>query len=244
MVKNQPPFHHSEMRKAHTAANFPFRASEPGKYQKLSNNPTVINPPTSPQNPEPRRLQPFSPPSHRTGLTRLVRYDSFKEQRFWGVKYSCIPLCKIMEATLHDLGRILLYGLPTFFLVIVLNFYLRFAFFTPLEQILAKRYELTEGARKAASAALNSADARVADYQATLRAARAEVYEGQEKLSRDLETKQAEALQKARANADIMLRGAIADINREADAVRQELFVQSEILADQIANSLLVGKAA
>jgi F0F1-type ATP synthase membrane subunit b/b' len=149
-----------------------------------------------------------------------------------------------MEATLHDLGRILLFGIPTFVLVILLNFYLRFAFFKPLEVVLAKRYELTEGARKAASAALNSADARVAQYQATLQTARAEVYEVQEKISRDLEAQHAESIQKARTNADIMLRGALAEINKEAEAVRQELFVQSEILADQIANSLAVGKAA
>ena len=149
-----------------------------------------------------------------------------------------------MEATLHDLGRILLYGLPTFILVIALNFYLRFVFFTPLEQILAKRYELTEGARKAASAAIQSADSRVANYQATLRSARAEVYEDQGKISRDLEARHAESLQKARANADMMLRGALAEINNEAESVRQELFVQSEILADQIANSLSLGKAA
>lgn len=149
-----------------------------------------------------------------------------------------------MDKTLHQLGGILLNGIPTFVLVLLLNVYLRFVFFKPLEKTLADRYAKTEGARKAAAASLAAADARIAEHQAALRAARAEVFEAQDKVNRELEAQQAAALQKARAEADIMLQGAREQIARDTQAARQELSVQSEILADQIANSLLKGKAA
>jgi F-type H+-transporting ATPase subunit b len=149
-----------------------------------------------------------------------------------------------MDKTLHQLGGILLNGIPTFVLVLLLNVYLRLVFFKPLEKTLAGRYSMTEGARKAAAAALAAADARIAEHQAALRAARAEVFAAQEKLNREREERQNDALQKARAEADIMLREAREQIAKDVEIARQELSVQSEILADQIANSLLRGKAA
>ena len=82
-----------------------------------------------------------------------------------------------MDKTLHQLGGILLNRIPTFVLVLLLNLYLRFVFFKPLENTLAARYAKTEGARQAAAAALAAADARVAEHQAALRAARAKVFE-------------------------------------------------------------------
>jgi F-type H+-transporting ATPase subunit b len=149
-----------------------------------------------------------------------------------------------MESTLHDLGRILLNGIPTFVLVLILNFYLRSVFFKPLEEVLAKRYEMTEGARKAAADALARADARIAEHQAAIRAARAEVYESQEKLNRLLDEQHAAALNKAHVEAEILIRQGHAQIVAEADDARQQLAAQSELLADQIANTLLKGKAA
>ena len=93
-----------------------------------------------------------------------------------------------MDKTLHQLGGILLNGIPTFVLVLLLNVYLRFVFFKPLEKTLADRYAKTEGARKAAAAALAAADARVAEHQAALRAARSEVFEAQEKANCPIDT--------------------------------------------------------
>src|SRR5260370_16340463 len=135
-----------------------------------------------------------------------------------------------MDKTLHQLGGILLNGIPTFVLVLLLNVYLRFVFFKPLERTLAERYNMTDGARKAAAAALASADTRIAEYQDALRSARAEVYQAQERINRQIEEQQTAELQKARQEADIMLRGARAAITKEVEMARQELAVQSEIL--------------
>ena len=54
-----------------------------------------------------------------------------------------------MEKTLHDLGGIILEGLPTFFLVLILAVFVKFLYLNPLEKVLAERFRLTEGARQA-----------------------------------------------------------------------------------------------
>ena len=55
-----------------------------------------------------------------------------------------------MDKTLHDLGGIILEGLPTFVLVFVLALVVKFLYLKPLNKVLEQRYQLTEGARKAA----------------------------------------------------------------------------------------------
>ena len=63
-----------------------------------------------------------------------------------------------MEATLHALGGIIIRAIPTFMLVILLYFFLKYAFFQPLDRILKARYEASEGARKRAIQAAREAD--------------------------------------------------------------------------------------
>jgi F-type H+-transporting ATPase subunit b len=84
-----------------------------------------------------------------------------------------------MADTLHALGVILLKAVPTFLLVLFLQFYLKKVFFQPLENVLRKRYEATEGARKLAEQSLARAAARTAEYETAIRAARSEIYQKQ-----------------------------------------------------------------
>ena len=71
-----------------------------------------------------------------------------------------------MEETLRALGEILLKAVPTFVLVFLLYLYLSRMFFRPLEEVLKKRYEATEGARKLADESLAKAAAKTAEYEA------------------------------------------------------------------------------
>ena len=80
-----------------------------------------------------------------------------------------------MDATLRALGELIIQALPTFFIVLLLHFYLKHTFTKPLARILAERNEATEGARKKAAAALEQADAKTAAYEAQIRAARNEI---------------------------------------------------------------------
>jgi F-type H+-transporting ATPase subunit b len=149
-----------------------------------------------------------------------------------------------MDAMLHALGGILLNAVPTFLLVVFLNFFLKFVFFKPLERVLEKRYELTEGARKRAEQALQLAAARTAEYEASLRSARAEVYQAQETLHKQLEERQAAELLAARTSAEEGVGQAKARLEADVQGLRAGLGQQSESLADLIAETILQRSAA
>ena len=149
-----------------------------------------------------------------------------------------------MDATLHALGGILLNAVPTFLLVVFLHFFLKGVFFKPLEKVLYRRYEATEGARKLAEAALARAAARAAEYEAAMRAARGEVYQAQEAVHKRLEEREAAELHAERARADAVIRKAKEELAADAAAVRETLAQQSETLAAQIADSILRRSAA
>jgi F-type H+-transporting ATPase subunit b len=150
-----------------------------------------------------------------------------------------------MDSTFHALGEILLKGLPTFFLIIFLNLYLKNVFFKPLEATLAKRYDLTEGARKAADEALADAEKRIADYEAALRAARSEVYAEQEIAHKRLQDEQSAAIEKARRESEGYVLRNKAELAAEAEQALASLAAQGDALAEQISTAILVkGRAA
>ncbi|MDQ2899161.1 MAG: ATP synthase F0 subunit B [Acidobacteriota bacterium] len=142
------------------------------------------------------------------------------------------------------MGRILLNGLPTFFLVILLHFYLKFVFFKPMERTLAARFDATEGARKAADQSLKDADVRIGEYRAAIRAARGEIYVEQEKLRKDLREKHSAQIEDARSRTDFRLAQAKSEIEAEATSARQALALQSDTMAEQIAQNILRRKVA
>jgi len=149
-----------------------------------------------------------------------------------------------MEATLHALGGILLKAVPTFLLVVLLHFYLKYIYFKPLEKVLAKRYEATEGARKLAEQSLHNAAQKSAEYDAAMRAARAEIYQAQEHLHKQLQEREAADLTAARARAEELVKQAKADLTRDVEAAKLTLAGESDLLANQISESLLRRSAA
>lgn len=149
-----------------------------------------------------------------------------------------------MEATLHALGGILLKALPTFFLVIVLHFYLRRVFFGPLEKILQARSAATEGARRLADETLAKASARAAEYEAALQAARSETYREQEQFRRRMQEERAAGIKAARDEAENRVRQAKTQLEAEAAELKKTLGATSEQLADEIAAAVLRRSAA
>src|SRR5258708_10570016 len=106
-----------------------------------------------------------------------------------------------MEETLRALGGILLRAIPTFILVVLLHLYLKFIFFKPLERVLRQRYEATEGARKLAEESIARASQKAGEYEAALRAARADTYKEMEQLHRKLQDDRAASVKAARAQS-------------------------------------------
>ncbi|MFN7998004.1 MAG: ATP synthase F0 subunit B [Bryobacteraceae bacterium] len=144
-----------------------------------------------------------------------------------------------MDETLNALGGILLRAVPTFLLVYLLHVYLKYMFFKPLEKVLHARYEATEGARKRAAESLQKAAERTAEYEAKLRAARAEVYQSQEQWHRKLQEEHSARIEAARAQAETAVRAAKADLAVEVQQAKAELAGQSDLLAGRIADAIL-----
>jgi F-type H+-transporting ATPase subunit b len=149
-----------------------------------------------------------------------------------------------MDATLHAVAGILLRAIPTFLLVIFLHFYLKTMFFKPLEKVLKQRYDATEGARKLAGQSLDRAAAKTAEYEAALRAARAEAYRAQERLYKELREHEAAELANARKRAEAAIREARELLAKDVAAAQASLAQESEALAARIADALLERSAA
>jgi len=149
-----------------------------------------------------------------------------------------------MDETLRALGGILLKAIPTFILVFLLYLYLARMFFRPLERVLQKRYEATEGARKLADESLAKAAAKTEEYEAAMRVARGEVYRELEQLRRELQQERAAAIEHARRHAESQIGEAKAQLQKEAVQLKQSLAGESDALAGRIADSILRRRVA
>ena len=149
-----------------------------------------------------------------------------------------------MEATLQALGQILLKAIPTFLLVIFLHFYLKRVFFKPFRKMLQQRYEASEGARKVAEQSLERAAAKAAEYEVALRKAKGEVYEAQGRMHQQLQDQQETELRAARQQAEAVVSRARADLAKDVEIAKDGLAGESEMLAQQIAESILRRSAA
>ena len=149
-----------------------------------------------------------------------------------------------MEATLQALGGILLKAVPTFLLVVLLHFYLKGVFFNPLRKVLRQRYEATEGARKLAAESLQRAAASAARYEAAMRAARTGIYQAQEQAHKRLQESESAELAAARRRVEAAVDEAKALLSSDVEAAKAGLARDSELLADQIAESILRRDAA
>jgi F-type H+-transporting ATPase subunit b len=149
-----------------------------------------------------------------------------------------------MEATLHQLGEILLKAVPTFLLVVLLHFYLKYIFFKPMGKVLHERYLATEGARKVAQESLARATAKTAEYEAAIRAARNQIYQADEQIFRQLQEKETAELTAARQHAEALVKEAKAQLARDVELAKAGLAQESELLANQIAESMLRRSAA
>jgi F-type H+-transporting ATPase subunit b len=147
-----------------------------------------------------------------------------------------------MDAILADLSRLLLRALPTFLLLLVLHFYLKWMFFRPLDKVLDARRQATEGARQAAEASLHTADQKSADYESAVRAARGDIYKEQEESRRKWRAEQAAAVEQSRQSAAETIRQARAQIAEDAAQARLALAGESERLASRIAEAILSGR--
>lgn len=144
---------------------------------------------------------------------------------------------------LHSLGGLLLRAIPTFILIVFLDFYLKGMFFRPMEKVLARRYEATEGARKEAEQSLERAAAKTTEYEAAMRKARAEVYQNQERHHKELQAGQATQLAAARQEVEAGIRKVREQVAIDVESAKAALARESEMLGEEIAGVILRGSA-
>jgi F-type H+-transporting ATPase subunit b len=147
-----------------------------------------------------------------------------------------------MDAILSGLGGLLLRALPTFFLLLLLHFYLKRVFFRPLDKVLEERRQATEGARERAQASLEAAAAKKTDYEAAILGARTEIYREQEDARRNWREEQAARLEQSRRSESEAVKQARRGIAEEAAQASQALAAESERLAGGIAEAILSGR--
>jgi F-type H+-transporting ATPase subunit b len=146
-----------------------------------------------------------------------------------------------------DLGQqlldLLVGALPTVIIVFFLFFFLRWAFWGPLERALAERQAATEGARKQAEQVIAHANEKMRQYEDALRHARAEVYRQQEAGRHAAVEERNRIVREARERANDSVRQAKLEIQRDVEQAKRALEAESERLADEIARNLLAPQA-
>ena len=138
----------------------------------------------------------------------------------------------------------MLNALPTSIIVLILAIFVKQFYLKPLEAVLAERSRLTEGARKAAETGLQSADAKVAEYEAALEKARGEIYASQSEFLKTLHDEQSARTQTAKVTSDSTLAAVRQSLAAEVEAARQGLGEQSYRLASEIADSVLARRVS
>ena len=149
-----------------------------------------------------------------------------------------------MDKTLHQLGELLITALPTFFIVIFLNYYLKFIFIKPMEKVMKDRDDATNGARKAAEESMARAEAKTAEFEAKLRDERFRLYQAQEMANKEMQDQMSAQIAEERKRADAAISAAREQISGEVEAAKAGLQRDSVVLANQIVESILRGRAA
>ena len=111
--------------------------------------------------------------------------------------------------------------------------------FQPYLALRERRKAGIEGARAEATKMSATADAKLADYEKQLGAARDRANEAGRKVRTDAAAHEKDVTDKARAAAQKAIDEATAKMRGETDAARAQLMPQADALAKQIAKRLL-----
>jgi F-type H+-transporting ATPase subunit b len=144
-----------------------------------------------------------------------------------------------MDETLRQIGELLLGSVPT-----VIFFLFLYTFYTvlvhkPLTRVLARRYDLTQGAIEKARADVAAAEVRTAEYEQRLRDARLALFKSQEARRAQAAQARAEAVEQARQRAKAQVDEARSAIEKEKLAARNSLEAEAGRLASEIIRSVL-----
>jgi F-type H+-transporting ATPase subunit b len=130
-------------------------------------------------------------------------------------------------------------------LVLVLVLFIFFVFllnrllFRPIGRVLDQRQNLTEGSANEARAARRIYETRLAEYEATIRQARAESYKQSEQERAAALEERRRLLDEAKQNAHEQIDRAKQDIEKQVNQARSSLESESRQIAENISRTVL-----
>lgn len=149
-----------------------------------------------------------------------------------------------MDELLKQLGDLALGAVPTAILFIVLVLAYRFILYGPLMKAREERRGRTTGALEKSRLAIGQADVRTQEYEAKLRAARAEIFRGREQRLQRLNADKDAALAAARQTAQQQVQAAQAAIGGQSEEARRQIEASANQLAAQVLAAVLPSAAA
>jgi F-type H+-transporting ATPase subunit b len=150
----------------------------------------------------------------------------------------------MVDQLLRQIGDLVLGSVPTIILFVFLLIAYRFLLYKPLMNTLAERRERTIGAVEKAHAAIAAADAKTQEYEAKLRAARAEIFHRRELRIQQWNAQRDSAVAAARQAAHERVATAREGIDTEAADARRQVEASAGVLAEQIMRVVLPGELA
>lgn len=124
-------------------------------------------------------------------------------------------------------------------LFLILVFVLNRILFRPIGRVLDERQTLTEGAANQARAARHSYDARLADYEATIRQTRAESYKRSEQARAAAVEERRHLIDEAKLHAHEQIERAKQEIEQQVVLARAALESESRQIAERISRTVL-----
>ena len=124
-------------------------------------------------------------------------------------------------------------------LFIVLVFVLNRILFRPIGRVLDERQTLTEGAANEARAARRSYDTRLAEYETTIRQARAESYKHSEQERAAAVEERRHLIDEAKLHAHEQIERAKQEIEQQVVQARSALESESRQIAERISRTVL-----
>jgi F-type H+-transporting ATPase subunit b len=140
---------------------------------------------------------------------------------------------------LVQLEKLFLAATPTAVILFLFYLFLRWAFFTPILKAMDERRARVEGARKEAAELEEAAQKEQDEYEATLRQARAKLYEEQEAARQAVLDERGRLLKAVRHRAQEEVDAAKKKFTEEIAAAHSQVQRESETLAVEIAQMLL-----
>jgi F-type H+-transporting ATPase subunit b len=144
----------------------------------------------------------------------------------------------------NQLGQLLVQSIPTIILVLFLVAFLNRLFFRPLSQTLEARAKATSGALAEAREQAERADARMAEYEKAIQAARQGIYQHREAARREALGERDIQIQGARAHAETMINEAQKEVEKETVLAKSELKAASDSLAVEVADAFFAPRLA